>query len=338
MERNEIEFALGVLGGRETVFHYFKDRYAVMLLGYLTSENAWALRAIKLSPFSGLLKKELLRELLSQLPDGKLENSGLAGVWCKVPLAYVLTVGSWPKQIERRKFTGWYAGYHQTSRPGYNLVLQLNFSHEHERTYRELMPTSRVCPFEYQAHPVATERRTLAWSRIDFDLDTGEALIEEVQSDWIRLAYRLATQVESLEMDDEGRVRLRRTRVVSGVDLPARGRAVERYLRRGLEKHRELWSEAMLAATIEFVVNTLGLRRIYYHTHESGAMLKSIPWTRPPRSLYTQLPKRFCFVETVEPPEFLRRSSNRRLQKTLERGPRWHLLDLEPGGLNDKRA
>lgn len=39
-------------------------------------------------------------------------------------------------------------------------------------------------------------RDTLAWSRIDFDFDTGEALIEEIQSDWVR---RVKHCVQSLK-------------------------------------------------------------------------------------------------------------------------------------------
>ena len=41
--------------------------------------------------------------------------------------------------------------------------------------------------FDDPFHPVASGGElTLAWSRIDLDLDRGEALVEEIQSDWVR--------------------------------------------------------------------------------------------------------------------------------------------------------
>ena len=55
-------------------------------------------------------------------------------------------------------------------------------------------------PFEWWSHPVRQDgRHTLAWARMDVDLDAGEALIEEIQSDWIREAvseWRRSRQVK----------------------------------------------------------------------------------------------------------------------------------------------
>lgn len=45
------------------------------------------------------------------------------------------------------------------------------------------------CPgshFNYCGHPVSRQRNTLAWARLDLDLNSATALIEEIQSDWIR--------------------------------------------------------------------------------------------------------------------------------------------------------
>ena len=71
----------------------------------------------------------------------------------------------------------------------------------------------------------------------------------------------------------------------------------------------KVWSEAMLSATLEFVRNTLGLRLVYMHTDECGARLKDI-WfeSRPPKSIYQDLPKRFCFEQVNYAPTFLSRS------------------------------
>jgi hypothetical protein len=76
-----------------------------------------------------------------------------------------------------------------TSRRGFNLVLQLNFSSRHDEPYRKLVDPDDYRPFELGGHPVAKGAlHTLAWSRLDIDLNTGEALIEEIQTDWIREA------------------------------------------------------------------------------------------------------------------------------------------------------
>ena len=331
MERKEIELVLAVLGQKPTVFHYFKDRYALMLLAYAVSSGAQPLRLLKASAFSGLLRKEVLRDVLDALPDGNLDVSALVGLWPKAPLAYVLTLGSWPKQITKRRHPRYYSAYNQTSRKGYNVVLQLNFPFEHERAYRTLIPADRRCPFECATHPIADGRRTLAWSRIDFDLETGEALIEEVQSDWIRLAYSLQTTVERLETRSDGTLRLAR-QVLQARGLEEGRTALARYLKHTLAIHREIWAEAMLASSIQFIVESLGLRRIYFHTYETGARLKSITWRRPPRSLYSQLPKRFCFEKTNEPPEFLKRSCSGHSRRILENETNWFVLDFRSGG------
>jgi len=57
-------------------------------------------------------------------------------------------------------------------------------------------------------------------------------------------------------------------------------------------------------------VNELGISKVYYHTYESGNYFKGLPeYSRPPRSLYTKLPKRFGFKETQEKPEFWKQNS-----------------------------
>ncbi len=92
---------------------------------------------------------------------------------------------------------------------------------------------------------------------------------------------------------------------------------------------RRLWDEAMLAATVWFCRNQLGVRRIYYHAFENGNLFKRIERSHPPRSLYTTLPRRFCFKRTVEAPQMLRRCRHRGVRPAL-RSPHscWHLLEL----------
>jgi hypothetical protein len=80
---------------------------------------------------------------------------------------------------------------------------------------------------------------------------------------------------------------------------------VQTYCQKVLKPYQRIWDEAMLSATIDFIHRQLGISNIYYHSYQSGAWLKSITSTLPPRSLYTDLPKRFCFTRTDQDPEFL---------------------------------
>jgi len=61
-----------------------------------------------------------------------------------------------------------------------------------DRQFRRLMAPVTNCAFNGYSHPVlgSKERRyfreTLAWARLDVDLESGQALVEEIQSDWVR--------------------------------------------------------------------------------------------------------------------------------------------------------
>ncbi|MBT2971012.1 MAG: hypothetical protein B6D72_16930 [gamma proteobacterium symbiont of Ctena orbiculata] len=74
----------------------------------------------------------------------------------------------------------------------------------------------------------------------------------------------------------------------------------------------------MLAATVDFINRELGLKQIWYHSWEVGNYLTRIKGdSLPPRSLYTALPKQFCFEQTDRLPGML---SDRRTIKRLRRG------------------
>ncbi|MEM7503978.1 MAG: hypothetical protein AAF417_18190 [Pseudomonadota bacterium] len=134
---------------------------------------------------------------------------------------------------------------------------------------------------------------TLAWARLDIDLERGEALIEEIQTDWIRKALFARRRA----------LRARNMFRVFGV--PMQKHRVIRYVDSTLRRHEETWDEAMLSATIWFLRRELGIKTIYYHTYESGARIKNISFRLPPRSIYSKLPKRFCFRATDQRPGFL---------------------------------
>ena len=77
------------------------------------------------------------------------------------------------------------------------------------------------------------------------------------------------------------------------------------------------WQEIMLCAAIEFALDELGVSKVFYHSFETGNQLKNIGYTKPPKSLYTKLPKRFCFVETTEIPNFL--AKERRVKRQIRK-------------------
>jgi len=79
---------------------------------------------------------------------------------------------------------------------------------------------------------------------------------------------------------------------------------VLRYWDRRLRLSRQWWDEAMLCAAMRFIVSELGIKRIYYHSPLSGARLKGAK--NAPVSIYTDLPRRFCFERTTDLPSFLR--------------------------------
>ncbi len=295
MRLNEAREIIDCLPKGKTRFYYFKDRYALLLLS-LAAEEHRSKKELRSSRFARLLDKEVVREALSQSRGSELAAEDVDAVWPVRYECYFLTLAIWGSN--RRDV------YYQTSRNGFNIVLQLNFSSEHDDPYRRLVDPSDRRPFEYGGHPIATGQfHTLAWARLDIDLANEQALIEEIQNDWIRKALR-ARRVAA-------RQRGPRYRWGSKVN----NNRVIRYVDNNLKRHEAIWHEAMLSAAIWFLRCELGVRKIYYHTHESGARLKSIEYRLPPRSLYTRLPRRFCFAETDEVPGLLAASTRSRVRR-----------------------
>ena len=70
------------------------------------------------------------------------------------------------------------------------------------------------------------------------------------------------------------------------------------------------------------------MRKIYYHTHASGARLKDIGHGRlPPKSVYTDLPRQFCFQEIEEGPGFVESACARRLRALRKKSEvRWFVF------------
>lgn len=282
------------------LFRYYKDRYAAMLLEDILQPRL-AIRDVRAGRYGRLLDRPLIKTLVAAKGDGFLHRDDLVNLWPYETQTYVVTFAVWGS--ENRLDQRW----HQISRPRRQLVLQLNFPHAHNAEYYRLIPDAKEMPFAADYHPVNIgPRLTMAWSRIDIDFASGEALIEEVQSDWIRNAReKLGYALE----DRAGRYW-----------EPAYRDRLKTYVETALAPHTAMWSEAVLAATLHVLIHLCGITRVWYHDFETGCEVKRMTGWRPPRSLYTDLPKGFCFERTEEAPEFIGLAQPRWLRQKLERG------------------
>ena len=326
MEFGAIKDVIACLPRGRTLFYYFPDRYAVALLSRYLGEGR-TVAEVKASGFAKLLQRPALKPVVAAKGDGQLTPDDLAACWAVQPECYLLTLGSWGPKTRNQ----WSSYYHQTSRPGANLVLQLNFSSTHNRSYRALIRPGRRAPFQTSVHPIARRGfHTLAWARLDVDFDTGEALIEEVQTDWLRYAQAAKRLADERRVDPEMQ-RTIETVYFNGARMDAK--ALQTYFDEVLRVHMRVWDEAMLTAVLEFLLDELAIRRIYYHDYDCGRRLKSIEGSGPPRSLYSRLPSRFCFEKGRAAPEFLMAKPTRTL-KTLVRADhiRFWVLDFRECG------
>jgi len=312
MELQDLKEIIACLSGDRTKFYYFRDRYALMLLKDFieqkVGDNAMPISALKQSHLANLLNKAPVKKALAMAGDGMISAGLLDMVWDDNPLAFVLTLAQWG---EGKRDWQW----NQMSRPGYHLVLQINMATDHSQQLRRLIRLNNINRFNYWGHPSLQDgdRGTLAWVRLDLDFTSGEVLIEEIQNDWIR-------RVRSA-------VRLKQSRHRFSQQFGDFSyEEIKTYADKVLAPYAKIWEEAMLSATIDFVRHELGLQKIYYHSFEQGALLKNIKGTKPPRSLYTKLPKQFGFQKTDQGPEFLMREKRvLKLQKKVKE-PYWFAL------------
>ncbi|MBN1515653.1 hypothetical protein JXA32_03685 [Candidatus Sumerlaeota bacterium] len=301
MQKETVQFIQSALPKGRTVFYSFPDRYALLLLQYIVGDSGKSVSALKRSGFAPLLNKNYTKQVLSTLSSDKLKSDDLQRFWPDSHEAFRLTLGSWPELDEKPR-----KSWDQTTRWGWNVVLQLNFASIHIRKLKELVADWKA-PLEFSGHPISQGNElTLAWSRIDLDFETGEALIEEIQSDWVRDVkyYTYASWREDHKSWHE-------------------------YFEKVLRHETKRWAETMLTAAIWFLVEELGLKTIFYHTHETGSKLKRISDVHPPKSIYSDLPRKFCFQVTHNGPLFIRDSARRELRKYFtDPDTKWHILNL----------
>ena len=311
MDDTVLEEVIACLPEERTQFSYFRDRYAVYLLKlYLGTAESLDIRSLKSSPVRKLLERPVVFELLKKAGNGLLIAEQLECLWPIETEQYVLTVGRWGHSNRY--------DWSQTSRPGSNLVLQLNLNNHLNTAFRSISgcDLNRVTT---ACHPRSHKRSaTLAWARLDVDFTTGEILIEEIQSDLIRDLERIYQCAQSSRFGEYMPIFRCQTRV--------NRKRVAAYCAQVLASQKRIWAEAMMTATLWFAYEELGFRKIFYHTFETGRVMKRIGGNPPPRSLYTDLPERFCFQKTRQPPQFVVQDSkaNRRLKAV--KNPMWYML------------
>ncbi len=306
MDKQQIREALECLKDEKRVFSYAPGMFALHRLKEVVGKEPQKVSALRAAGAGRLLQAPAVRQFLRTVPDGVVR-----------PAAFELLRPSGTKYF-RLRVTSWNGGasgepWGQTSRKGYNLVLQLNLGAEHLHEYRRLLRPQEPL-FTWSCHPNSREGSTLAWARIDFDLDTGEALIEEIQSDWAKEVR------EAVETEDPWRSRSGKLWVGSGHVHEGVTRAHLLWYAKLFQPYARMWSEAMLAATIQFIRSDIGLKKIFMHTFASGLRFKEMQNDPPPRSLYESLPRRLSFERTVEVPEFLRRDPSRLTQSKIAIG------------------
>lgn len=316
MDINLVNEIIACMPKERTKFRYFKSRYAFMLLQRIVGEGD-TIGNIKKSVYSGLLDKPEVKRVLALVGNGVITPKFLNSVWPGDTYNFLLTVGRWGSNSYR---------WDQTSRRGYNLVLQLNFSNQHDGVYNRMVKPDYESLLNFFSHPILELddrdyfRETLAWSRIDLDFDKNEALIEEVQCDWLRQAKYLLQDAKYFKKQSK---KMRRYWGLNGkLD------DIIKYCEEILMPYNKIWAEAMLAATIEFIQNELGINNIYYHSEKTGFRVKKINNTKPPRSLYRKLPNKFCFSKTTEAPEFLQHDKYfKRVYKKVDK-PEWYRMTV----------
>ncbi|MBO6522284.1 MAG: hypothetical protein JJ971_00525 [Balneolaceae bacterium] len=319
MTPEEYSFIKECLGIRRNTFYYYKDKYALEIIRMLCERNSEVkIGALKKSRFSFLLQKDPIKKVISKIGRDTLTLEDFDEVMDLNGKCFSFTISEWGEYKRHRNDS-----YFQTSRPGVNLVLQLNFDELHNRFYNQLInPEEGDHPFASTFHPVLVKREyTMSWARLDISLDTGEVLVEEIQNDWLRETRRMLELIEQWEesgRDYSDYWLMERTTL----------KKLRDYYTLFLKPYFKLWDEAMLCLVLQFCKEELGVERVWYHTFESGKHLKGYwEYSLPPRSLYTRLPKRFGFIETEEAPGFIRKEPY--LKKKLRRKSlKWFTLLL----------
>jgi hypothetical protein len=314
METKLAKEIIACLPRGRSLFHYGKHGYAPLLLSYV-ADGTPRIGDIRKSHYGKLLQTPPLKRVISGSGKPVLEKTQLELAYWQNTLPFVLTLDL-------------FDGDMQTSRRGVNLVLQLNFNNEHDREYERRAKPGKSTVMRCSGHPVMQPgkrelfRETLAWSRIDLAFECNQALIEELQSDWVRAAAYVKGWIAHCRKTD--------AELPEWFGLAGALADIEGYIDKVLAPYLNIWQEAMLSSTIDFIYIELGIENIFYHSHETGGVVKRIEFGQAPRSLYSRLPKKFCFVKTEEVPDFLHADKGFRRRIKRVSNPHWYKLEVSP--------
>jgi hypothetical protein len=312
----ELELAneiMDCLPTSRTLFRYTKDQYAIYLLQRLINDSGFkTLSQLKQSSCKQLLEKPSVKTLLGRCGTDVLYQWQLENACAKDINNYVLTLGKWGCA----KNYSW----NQTSRPGCNLVLQLNLPESLDARFKALAGCA-MNKITSSNHPQSRKRSaTLAWSRLDVDLNSGQVLIEEIQSDLIReLDWVKGFAIRSKSGDEK---------YFEWLNTKIHRQQMVQYCDAILSTQKKIWTEAMMAATLWFIHKELGLNRIFYNSFDTGNSMKGISYIKPPRSLYTDLPEKFCFRLTQEAPSFISEDKKAKNRLRKIKYLQWYLLTV----------
>ncbi len=312
MDKILLDEIIACLPKERTLFRYARNDYALMLLSRYVGMGM-KLIDIKRSPFGRLLEKPVIRSLIAEMGGGCVSGDLFDYVYVKERQDFLLTIGRWNEERSR---------HNQTTRNNANLVLQVNFNCGHDQAFEKCVAEEDRCYFESCGHPIFERgarryfRYTLAWIRLDIDFDHDEVLIEEIQTDWLRDAKAFLSWLEH-KAKRAGK---------QDKDAAVRARKAQEYVKKILAAYFPMWDEAALAAALKFIADELGIGTVYYHSFETGNVLKGIRYSQPPRSLYTDLPRKFCFELTDEVPRMFSKSTAAKRKLHRAPDPKWYRL------------
>ncbi|OUS30511.1 hypothetical protein A9Q99_06035 [Gammaproteobacteria bacterium 45_16_T64] len=316
MKRDDVKEIIACLGGEREIYHYFKDRYCLDMLGLVMDQQKreyLTITEIKSCDLNRYIQKPNVKAMLKHCGNGRVYKSDLETLWPSELLPLVTQLTGWGDSDR---------GWDQTTRNQCNLVLQLNFDNKHTQDYQRLVkPDDHYGPFEYWGHPVSEGRaKTMSWVRMDINFDTNEVLIEEIQNDWLRKAHSMFGYIKKgLKKRPDVKPSYFCSEIMGGFE------DLECYVETVLAPYQKTWAEASMMAAIRFIRYTLGIDNIYYHSFSTGNKIKQICGD-PPKSMYTTLPKQFGFELTEHAPEFLMQDKRaRRYIKAIDNS-QWHKL------------
>ncbi|MCP3669362.1 MAG: hypothetical protein GY814_02780 [Gammaproteobacteria bacterium] len=312
MDKKLLDEIIACLPKDRTLFRYARNDYALMLLSRYVGKGM-KLTDIRRSPFGRLLEKPAIRSLIAEMGSGRVSGDLFDYVYVKERQDFLLTIGRWNEERSR---------HNQTTRNNANLVLQVNFNCGHDQAFEKCVAEEDRWYFESCGHPIFQRgarryfRYTLAWIRLDIDFDHDEVLIEEIQTDWLRDAKAFLSWLEH-KAKRAGK---------QDKDAAVRARKAQEYVKKILAAYFPMWDEAALAAALKFIADELGIGTVYYHSFETGNVLKGMRYSQPPRSLYTDLPRKFCFELTDEVPRMFSKSTAAKRKLRRAPDPKWYRL------------